>query len=165
MSPTVSSAASPAVSPAVSSPTLAGAGRFIIPVARALYAAIFIFAAFGHFSAQTIGYAAAQGVPLASLAVPLSGVLALVAGLSVLLGYRARLGGVLLVLFLVPVTLAMHRFWDATDPMTAMMHRVMFLKNAALTGAAILIAYFGAGPISLDARRAKAQGLAGISNS
>jgi putative oxidoreductase len=132
--------------------------RFVVPAARALFAAIFIFAAFGHFSPQTIAFAASQGVPLASLAVPLSGVLSLVGGLSVLLGYRARLGGILLVAFLVPVTLSMHRFWAAPDPMAAMMQRVMFLKNLALTGGALLIAYFGAGPVSLDERRAQAAG-------
>ena len=45
-----------------------------------------------HFNKQTIGYAASQGVPLAAIAVPLSGVLAIAGGLSILLGYRAKLG-------------------------------------------------------------------------
>jgi uncharacterized membrane protein YphA (DoxX/SURF4 family) len=49
--------------------------------------------------------------PLASIAVPLSGVLAIAGGLSILLGYRAKLGACLIVVFLVPVTLMMHRFW------------------------------------------------------
>jgi len=53
----------------------------------------------GHFTKQLIGYAASQGVPLASVAVPLSGVLAFAGGLSILLGYRVRLGAWLLVLF------------------------------------------------------------------
>ncbi len=55
-------------------------------IGRILYATIFLMAAPGHFSAQTIGYAASQGVPLANIAVPLSGILALAGGLSVLLG-------------------------------------------------------------------------------
>jgi putative oxidoreductase len=56
----------------------------------------------GHFSAGTIGYAAAQGVPLASIAVPVSGVMALLGGLSVAFGYKAKPGARLLVLFLAP---------------------------------------------------------------
>jgi putative oxidoreductase len=130
--------------------------RWLVPVGRALFAAIFILASFGHFSASTIGYAASAGVPLASIAVPVSGVIALVGGLSVLLGYRARLGAVLLVAFLLPVTFMMHNFWGVSDPMMARIQQVMFMKNIALTGAALLIAYFGAGPVSLDSRSHRA---------
>src|SRR2546423_477653 len=108
---------------------------------RALFAIIFIMSAVGHFSQSTIGYAAHQGVP------------ALAGGLSVLLGYRVRLGAWLLILFLVPVTLMMHNFWAVADPMAAKMQQAHFMKNVALMGGALLIAYFGAGPWSLDARR------------
>src|SRR5437868_8156388 len=73
-----------------------GAGRYSVPVARALFAAIFVMAGLGHFSQPMIAMAAAQGVPLAGIAVPLSGVMALAGGLSVLLGYRARLGALVL---------------------------------------------------------------------
>ena len=77
---------------------------------RVLFSLIFLLAASGHFSHQEIAYAAQQGVPLASLAVPLSGVLALVGGLSVLLGYQAKWGAGLLIVFLVPVTLYAAQF-------------------------------------------------------
>src|SRR5262245_21121618 len=70
----------------------ATATRFLVPLGRAFFAAIFLKSAPGHFTAQAIGYAAHQGVPLASILVPLSGVLAMLGGVSVLLGYRARLG-------------------------------------------------------------------------
>jgi putative oxidoreductase len=129
--------------------------RYLVPVGRALFVAIFLFAGPGHFSSQVIGFAASKGVPLASIAVPLSGVLSLLGGLSILLGYRARLGAALLVAFLVPVTLMMHPFWAVTDPMWAQIERAMFMKNAALIGASLAFAYFGAGPFSLDARRAR----------
>lgn len=130
--------------------------HYVVPAGRVLYAGIFIMAAFGHFSQQTIGLAAQMGVPLAGLLVPLSGVLSLAGGLSILLGYRARLGAWLLVLFLVPVTLMMHRFWAVQDPMMAQMDQAMFIKNVSMLGAALLISYFGAGPLSLDARKRNA---------
>ena len=57
-----------------------------------------------HFSGQTIAYAASQGVPLPSILVPFSGLLALVGGLSILLGYRAKIGAWLIAVFLVGVT-------------------------------------------------------------
>jgi putative oxidoreductase len=128
--------------------------RWVALVGRALYSAIFISAAFGHFSQGTIAYAASQGVPLAAVAVPLSGLLALAGGLSVLLGYRAKLGATLLVLFLVPVTVMLHAFWRVHDPAAAQLDQIMFMKNVSMLGAALVIAYFGAGPLSLDARMA-----------
>lgn len=130
-----------------------GVLRYLVPVGRALYAAIFLFAALSHFSEPTIDYAAGQGVPLPWLLVPLSGVIALAGGVSVLLGYRARFGAALLVLFLVPVTLALHNFWAFQDPAAAQLQQAMFLKNVSMLGGALLIAYFGAGPLSLDAKR------------
>ena len=125
----------------------------VVFTGRLLFAAIFLIAAPNNFSHQTIAYAAAQGVPLASLAVPLSGILALAGGLSILLGYRARLGAWLLVLFLVGVTPTMHNFWAVKDPMMAQMQMIMFLKNLSMLGGALLISQLGAGPWSLDARQ------------
>ena len=126
---------------------------YVVPLGRALFAAIFIMSGLTHFSPATIGYAASQGVPLAPLLVPLSGLISLAGGLSILLGYRARIGALLLVLFLVPVTLSLHAFWKVTDPTMAGMQLAMFMKNVSMLGGAFFIAYFGAGPLSLDARR------------
>jgi len=92
-------------------------------------------------------------VPLASLAVPVAGLIALAGGLSVAFGYRAKIGAWLLVLFLVPVTITMHNFWTVTDPTMAQLQMAMFMKNVGLMGGALLLSYFGAGPLSLDARR------------
>src|SRR5580698_11639075 len=119
---------------------------------RILFAAIFILSGFFHFSPQEIAYAAHVGVPMAGFLVPASGLLALAGALSILLGYRAKIGAWLLVLFLVPVTLAMHNFWAVHDPMMAQIQMAMFMKNVSILGGALLISQFGAGPLSLDAR-------------
>ncbi len=126
--------------------------KYTALLGRILYSGIFLMSGPGHFTQKSIGYAAAQGVPLAALAVPFSGVLAILGGLSILLGYKAKYGAWLLVLFLVPVTFMMHRFWGVPDPMMAMMQKVNFMKNMSMTGAALLIAYLGSGPLSLDER-------------
>jgi putative oxidoreductase len=127
--------------------------RLTVPLGRALFAAIFLAAAPGHFAQRTIDYASSAGVPFASVLVPASGLLALAGGLSVLVGYRTRVGAWLLVAFLVPVTLMMHRFWGAVDPSMVDLQRVMFLKNLSMLGGALLLAYYGGGPVSLDGRR------------
>jgi putative oxidoreductase len=53
-------------------------------------------------------------------------------------------------LFLVPVTIVMHQFWGLSDPQMAAMQKANFLKNVALIGAALMIMYYGSGPVSLD---------------
>lgn len=53
-------------------------------------------------------------------------------------------------LFLVPVTLTMHNFWAVTDPMQAQRQHIMFMKDLAMLGGALLISYSGSGPLSLD---------------
>jgi uncharacterized membrane protein YphA (DoxX/SURF4 family) len=67
-----------------------------------------------------------------------------------LFGYKTRYGAALLVLFLVPVTLVMHRFWDLPDPQMAMLQKINFMKNTSLIGACLLLMYHGSGPYSLD---------------
>jgi putative oxidoreductase len=138
--------ASAASASAAASGPLALLGRF-------LFVLIFLMSGPRHFLSQTIAYAAAQGVPLASIVVPFSGVLAVAGALSILLGYRARIGAWLIVLFLVGVTPMMHKFWAVADPMMYQMQFVMFMKNLSMLGGALFISQVGAGPWSLDARR------------
>ena len=126
----------------------------VVVLGRVLFAAIFITSAPMHFSQTTIDMAASHGVPLATIAIPASGLLELAGGLSILLGYRAKLGAWALVLFLVPVTLMMHQFWAAPNQEAMALQLTMFMKNLSLIGAALLITQFGAGPMSIDARRA-----------
>jgi putative oxidoreductase len=124
--------------------------RYLVPIGRLFFSLIFILSAPGHFKQGTIEFAAKAGVPYAHLLVPASGVVALLGALSVFLGFKAKLGAWLIVLFLVPVTLTMHRFWGISDQQVAMMQHINFMKNTAMLGGAIMIAYFGAGPISVD---------------
>jgi putative oxidoreductase len=130
-----------------------GASGPIALLGRFLFVLIFLMSGPRHFMSQTIGYAASQGVPLASIAVPFSGILALAGGLSILLGYRARIGAWFIILFLAAVTPMMHKFWGVTDPMMYQMQFVMFMKNVSMLGGALLITQIGSGPWSLDARR------------
>jgi len=46
----------------------------------------------------------------------------------------------------------MHAFWKVDDPVMAQTQMVMFMKNLAMLGGALLITQFGSGPLSLDSR-------------
>jgi uncharacterized membrane protein YphA (DoxX/SURF4 family) len=112
-------------------------------VGRIFLAGIFLLSAVGHFT-QSEGmaqYAQAKGVPAAKAGVIASGVIALLAGLSLVLGVWTDLGALLLIVFLVPVTLMMHAFWQESDPQARSSEQINFNKNVALIGAALILFY------------------------
>lgn len=119
-------------------------------IGRILFSAIFLITASGHFMPETIAFAASQGVPLAAIAVPLSGVMEIVGALSIAIGYKAKWGAWLIVLFLVPITFSMHKFWTIEDPVARYGDMAHFLKNISMLGGALLLTQFGPGPISVD---------------
>jgi putative oxidoreductase len=63
------------------------------------------------------------------------------------------MGAWLLVGFLVPVTLMMHAFWKLHEPALIHLQQAMFAKNLSMLGAALLITYWGAGPLSINDRQ------------
>src|SRR5512140_1506632 len=100
--------------------------RSIVPIGRVLFALIFVASVIGHFWSAEIAQASAHGVPFATIVVPLAGIIALAGGVSIMLGYRARFGAFLLLVYLVPVTLVMHKFCGLADPQMAMMQKAHF---------------------------------------
>jgi putative oxidoreductase len=127
--------------------------KYIVLVGRVLYSLIFINSGLFHFSKMAVDYASSQGVPMPSVLVPFSGIMAIVGGLSVAFGFKAKIGAWILVAFLIPVTFMMHAFWNISDPTQQQMQMSMFMKNISMLGGAFLITWFGAGPVSFDAKK------------
>ena len=118
-------------------------------IGRLLLASIFILSGFGKISAPeaTQGYIASVGLPVPMLAYLAAIVAELGGGILLVVGYRARLVSLLLAAFTVATAVLFHRnFGDQNQ----MMH---FMKNIAIAGGLLQIAAFGAGSLSLDARR------------
>jgi putative oxidoreductase len=126
-------------------------GAAVLLAGRAFFAAAFIVAGVEHLAdpGRTLKTVSRAGVPLPRIMGPLAFVLALVGGLSILLGFEARWGALLLIVFLVPSTLATHCFWRAAHGREGRRELQQFLKNAALVGSALAWVYFGSGPLSL----------------
>src|SRR5215216_4955551 len=110
--------------------------KYIVLLGRVLYSFIFIHSTLFLFTSKAVGYATSKGVPLASFFVPLAGVMAVVGGLLIIFGYKAKLGAWLIVAFLIPVTFIMHAFWNETDPMQKQVQMAMFMKNISMLGGA-----------------------------
>ncbi len=113
---------------------------------------LFILKGMDHFTSDVIQQAAKAQIPMPYLLVPISGILAILGGLSIMLGYKGKLGAWLLILFLLSSAFAMHRYWEVKDFTHAMMHELCFWKNLSLAGGALIITYFGTGPLSLSRR-------------
>ncbi len=92
------------------------------------------------------------GVPLPRIALAIAIVLLIAGSLSLIAGYRARIGALLLIVFLIPATFYFHAPWKAADSAAFSLQLVHFLKNLGLFGAMLLIMAAGAGPASLDRR-------------
>lgn len=113
-------------------------------VGRVLFCTLFIMSGMNHLMQMESmkQYAASKGVPAPGLMVPLSGLMILAGGLMVLLGWHRFIGAGLLFLFLVPTAFIMHAFWKEEDPQARMNEMTHFMKDLALAGGALLIAYY-----------------------
>ena len=81
------------------------------------------------------------------------GIVFLIAGsLSVIAGYKAKIGAGLLLVFLVLATYFFHDFWSFEDAAEKQQQMIQFMKNLALMGAMVHLIANGPGPMSLDAK-------------
>lgn len=115
-------------------------------LARFLFTSLFFLSGVTHFT--NIPYYVSlmpPRMPFPVMLVLISGVVELLGATMILFNWRARLGGLLLVAFLIPVTLVVHghALITETDPVLWALQQAHFLKGIALTGAALLITQTG----------------------
>jgi len=124
---------------------------------RVALATIFLLAAVGNkipnFDAVS-KVMASKGMPAPGLMLVGAIVFLIVGGLSLVVGYKARIGAFLLLVFLVLASYYFHDFWRLNDPKEAQEQTIQFMKNLSMMGAMLFIIANGAGAWSLDARRA-----------
>lgn len=90
----------------------------------------------------------AAGIPFSGILLVPTIIVLIAGGLSVLVGYWARYGALLLVGFLIPATLIFH-----TD-FSQGLQQIQFLKNLGLMGGLLMVFAYGAGRWSLSDRTA-----------
>jgi len=79
------------------------------------------------------------GLPNPRLAVESNGVLMVVAGCMLALGIAPKLAASLLIISLVPTTVAGHPFWKEENAAPRKANLIQFLKNLGLIGGLLLI--------------------------
>lgn len=127
----------------------------LVVVGRVLLALMFILSGLMKLAdiQGTAGYIASGGLPVPVLLAVLVGLLELLGGLAIALGFQARLAALALGLFTLAASVLFHRFW-AVPADQAFVQQLMFMKNMSVAGGMFIVAALGAGPASLDARRA-----------
>jgi putative oxidoreductase len=121
-------------------------------IGRVLIAALFVPAGLMKILgfAGTAGYMASKGLPMVNVLLVLTIIIELGGGLMLLLGWRAREAALVMFLFMIPVTLVFHAYWNIEDATAMGEQQRYFMKNIAIMGGLLFIAAFDSGPLSLD---------------
>ncbi len=122
-----------------------------ILIGRILLVLIFLKSGIGKIEnfQGTAQYMAKFGMPFTNFFLVGAIFLELVGSITVILGYFARFGSVLLLIFLIPTTLIFHNIFK--DPQMM----IQFMKNVSIFGGLLVLLSFGPGRFSIDYLRGK----------
>jgi putative oxidoreductase len=101
---------------------------------------------------QTVNYLALQGMTWVPLFLYPAIFIQVLGGVFILIGYHARMWAVILAFYLGIITFVFHPFWKLGG-IDRQVQLVGFLKNLSIMGGLLVVAAFGTGILSWDARR------------
>jgi putative oxidoreductase len=122
---------------------------------RLLLAWMFLPAGIGKLTGftATAGYIASVGLPMPQIAATVALVIEIAGGVALILGFGTRIAALVLAVFTLVASFFFHAYWGLPADQQ-MMQELLFTKNIAVVGGLLVLAAFGAGAWSLDARRA-----------
>lgn len=125
-------------------------------VGRLLLAAVFLPAGLSKITgfAGTVGYIGSVGMPMPTASAVVAIAVEVLGGLALVLGFQARIAALVLAAFTLVASFFFHNFWTLPEAQQ-MMQQLMFFKNIGLVGGLLTLAAWGAGALSLDAKRGK----------
>ncbi|MDK1377820.1 MULTISPECIES: DoxX family protein [unclassified Sinorhizobium] len=137
----------------------------IVLIGRILLSIMFIMSGFGKVTdpTATAGMIAGAGWPAATAFAYLAGLFELVAGIAILVGFQTRIAAYLLAAFCLVTGLVFHSgainvpdFPAAANGLLTVFNQIMLMKNITIAGAFLVLAAFGPGALSVDARTGRA---------
>ncbi|MBE9052792.1 DoxX family protein [Nostocales cyanobacterium LEGE 11386] len=120
--------------------------KYIPLVARSFLAVIFIYTGLNKVFnfAQTSESMAKAGLPIVGVLLVFTIAFQILGGLSIILGYKAEIGAILLIIFMIPATIVFH------NPVADPSQFNNFFKNLSIIGGLLLVLTYGSGSLSLD---------------
>ena len=116
--------------------------RYVVAVARTALVLIYFMGGFSLLTGNApVEFAATKGVP--AIAVYAGYAIKLFGGLAVIIGFQTRIAALLLVLFTIGTAFIFHGDFGG-----------VFWKEISMIGGLLLVAAYGPGEFSVDARRA-----------
>jgi putative oxidoreductase len=126
-------------------------------VGRLMLCTIFMMAAAGNDIpnfAATIKQMESVGIPAPQLMLVGAVAFSILGSLSIIVGFKARIGAAMLLVFLVLASYYFHASWkfEGQEQQTQIIN---FMKNLSIAGAMLFIIANGSGPMSLDDQAAR----------
>ena len=123
--------------------------EYIALAARICLCLIFFNAAISHLTdfggfVETIS---GQGLPLAGLLAAGTIFFQFIGAISLLLGYKTKIGSILLIIFLIPATIFF------VNPIADPSRLTDFFSNIGLIGGLLMVIYAGSGALSIDGKK------------
>jgi putative oxidoreductase len=98
---------------------------------------------------KTLALMGARGIPEPQILLPLAIAVLFAGAVMILIGWKARWGALLLIVFMIPATLYFHGYWAYPEALQLnQFHH--FVKNLAIVGALSMILGMGSGALSVD---------------
>lgn len=115
-------------------------------VGRVLISGTFLWAAYEKMKNwnATVEYMKTKSIPYLNIVLPVGIALKVIGGLSVLLGWHAHVGALLLLIVAVSASLKMHDFWRRSGEERGL-EKLLFMKDVAVIGGLFMILALGAG--------------------
>ena len=114
----------------------------IFLIGRILFSSIFIMSGgMNHLMNldQSTQYAGMKGVPSPRISVIVSGIVLLLGGLAILVGWQVGIASIVLFLFLLVTNFFMHNFWTIDDPQQQQQEMTQFMKNLVIAGGCLIL--------------------------
>lgn len=120
-------------------------------IGRVLISGIFLWAAYEKMKNwnATVTYMKTKNIPYLNIILPVGVALKIIGGLSVLLGWHAHIGALLLLIVAISACLKMHDFWRMQGE-ERNMEKFLFMKEVAVIGGLFMILALGAGHFGID---------------
>jgi putative oxidoreductase len=120
--------------------------RYVPVVARTLLTLLFLQSGIGKLLdfEGTRQVMAGAGIPLASITLVFTIAFLIIGSLLVIFGFKARIGSILLLAFLIPATIVFH------NPIANPGELNSFVRNLSLMGGLLMVLAYGAGALSVD---------------